>query len=93
MRFRHALFKLYLFLWRPPMATLPQDVLDLLSTAEDKLQGALTADGAHAAASDNLTLAQADEADKAGKALAAHQDANASATLALNALKAHFGIS
>lgn len=74
------------------MPSLPQELIDALNAAEGELAAASERDGLHAANVAALTLAQAAESKSASDAIAAHRDANAAASAALDALKKHFGL-
>jgi hypothetical protein len=74
------------------MAQLPDELTALLNTAEGKLDAALAKDVIVKTDADALAAAQKTYADDSAGALALHQDANAAASDALAALRAHFGI-
>ena len=75
------------------MATeLPQELKDLLTEAETKLEAAKTKDTVDAAAAETLAVATEAKVATAAEALSAHQDANVSATAAIAALRLHFGV-
>lgn len=77
--------------WR--WTVLPQELVEKLNDAEQKLQVALDKDQEHDVARVALEAAQMRETDTANQALEAHMEANSAAMDAVNAVKEHFGIS
>lgn len=72
--------------------SIPQNLLDLITTAEDGLTAATAADDALGVSKTALTAAQ-EQVDKgAADALTAHQDANQKAAAAIAELKKHLGM-
>ncbi len=74
------------------MATIPPDLQAKIDDAETKLENAKALDAAHDATSTALATAQGNESAATAAALSAHQDANASATDMIAALKTYFGL-
>lgn len=70
---------------------IPQELLDRLNTAQDKLDEARARDELHAAAIEALEEAKVDESVASADALSAHQDASEAAKAAIEAIKKHFG--
>ena len=72
------------------MAQIPQELLDVLSAAEDARVAALVKDDEHGLAVTALVKATGDEKSAADAALEAHRVAGDKAQAAFDAVKAHF---
>lgn len=72
--------------------SVPQELLDLLTTAQTDLDAAVSADVAYEGSVEELNMAIDEEEEAKESALAAHRKSSESANFALDALKKHFGI-
>lgn len=74
------------------MATIPQDILDLLNAAEEAKAGADAADDTYDLALERLSEATDVEEEAKDDLLEAQAAALVAANAAIDAIKAHFGI-